>query len=236
MSSDVKGFPRKFPVRDDDRPPLRYRIAVSLSRLYLRVGSRRRLRIEGEANIPADGPLLVACNHTSNLDPMVMGGYFPHTLFAMAKREMYFARPVAWFLAGINCIPVDRGAADRLALTRALEVLRRRGRLLIFVEGTRSRDGTMHRAEVGIAFLSRRSGATVLPVAICHTGEDSTRASGRRQRREIVLRYGAPFTLDLSGRRNNRVIADEIAERIAELLPAARRGVYGAGEVTSTAR
>jgi 1-acyl-sn-glycerol-3-phosphate acyltransferase len=229
-SSSVKGFPEKFPVRDDDRPPLRYRTATLLSRLYLRTLSRRRLRVEGEANIPADGPLLVACNHTSNLDPMVIGGFFPRTLFAMAKREMYFARPVSWFLAGCNCIPVDRGAADRRAVTRALEVLRRRGRLLIFVEGTRSRDGTMHRSEVGIAFLARRSGARVLPVAICHTDENGAGTRGRSRRREIVMRYGVPFNLDLAGRRDDRVIADEIAGRIAVLLPVGRRGVYGGGD------
>ncbi|MGH7722460.1 MAG: lysophospholipid acyltransferase family protein [Candidatus Dormibacteria bacterium] len=225
MSSDVKGFPKKFPVRDDDRTSLRYRTAVSLSRLYLRVVSRRRLRIEGVANVPSKGPLLVACNHTSNLDPMVIGGYFPRTLFAMAKREMYFSRPAAWFLAGTNCIPVDRDAPDRRAVTRALEVLRRGGRLLIFVEGTRSRDGTMQRSEAGIGFLARRSGATVLPVAICH----SDGGAGTSARGEIVMRYGIPLTLDLAGRRDDRVIADEIAERVAALLPVGRRGVYGGG-------
>jgi 1-acyl-sn-glycerol-3-phosphate acyltransferase len=228
MSSDVKGFPKRFPVRDDDRPPMRYRIAVSLSRLYLRVVPGRRLRIEGAVNVPAEGPLLVASNHTSNLDPMILGGYFPRTLFAMAKREMFFARPVAWFLAGINCIPVDRGAPDRRAVTRALDVLRRRGRLLIFVEGTRSRDGTMHRPEVGIAFLARRSGARVLPVAICHTSRTGSAPPGRRRGGEIVMRYGAPFTIDGTGPRDDRAIADQIGERIAALLPAERRGIYGA--------
>ncbi len=227
MTSDVKGFPKKFPVRDDDRPPMRYRIAVSLSRLYLRLLPGRRLRIEGEANVPADGPLLVASNHTSNLDPMLLGGYFPGTLFAMAKREMFFSRPVAWFLAGINCIPVERGAADRLALTRAVEVLRRRGRLLIFVEGTRSRDGTMHRSEVGIAFLARRSGARVLPVAIWHTGGNGAAGRARSRGREIVMRYGTPFAIDRTSSRDDRAVADQIGERIAALLPAELRGVYG---------
>ena len=114
MSSAVKGFPEKFPVRDDDRRPLRYRTATLLSRITLLVIARR-LRIEGEANVPAEGPLLVACNHTSNLDPAVMGSYFPHMLFAMAKRELYSPPALAWFLAGVNCIPVDRGGADRRA-------------------------------------------------------------------------------------------------------------------------
>jgi 1-acyl-sn-glycerol-3-phosphate acyltransferase len=111
-------------------------------------------------------------------------------------------------------------------VTRALDVLRRGGRLLVFVEGTRSVNGTMQRAEPGIGFLARRSGAPILPVAISGTG----RTSGRRgwlRRGEIVLRYGEPFQLDLAGRRDDAVIADEIAVRIAALLPDSQRGVYG---------
>ncbi len=157
----------------------------------------------------------MACNHTSNLDPMVLGGYFPRTLFAMAKRELYFTPPVAWFLAGCNCIPVDRGGADRRAVSRALDVLRRGGRLLIFIEGTRSRDGAMQRAEAGVGFLARRSGAPVLPVSL--STDDAPR--GLLRRREIVLRYGVPFALDLDGRRDDPAIADEIAARVAALLP-----------------
>ena len=225
MTSALKGFPEKFPVRDDDRRPVRYRIASVVGRVYLSLLSRRRLRVEGEHNIPAAGPLLVASNHLSNLDPILFGAHFPRTLFAMAKREMFINAPVSWFFAGCNCIPVDRTRADRRAVTRALDVLRQRGRLLIFIEGTRSRDGTMTRAEAGIGFLARRSGAPVLPVAISGTGH-AENPRGWLRRGQIVLRYGAPFTLDLSGRRDDSIIADEIASRVAALLPPSHRGVY----------
>ena len=231
MTSALKGFPEKFPVRDDDRRPLRYRIASLAGRVYVRLFSRRRLRIEGVEHIPRDGPLLVACNHISNLDPIVFGGYFPRTLFAMAKQEMYVNRPVSWFLGGCNCIPVNRAGADRRAVTRALEVLRRRGRLLVFIEGTRSRDGAMQGAEAGIGFLARRSGAHILPAAIAGTDTAGPRRS-RLRRREIVLRFGVPFDPGVGRRRDDRVIADEIAVRVAALLPPERRGAY-ADAVTS---
>ncbi len=228
MTSAVKGFPDKFPVRDDDRRSLRYRLASWLGRQYLRLLSWTRLRIEGAGNVPADGPLLIACNHTSNLDPVLLGAYFPRTLFVMGKREMYINGPIAWFLAGCNSIPVDRGVADRRAVSLALAVLRRGGRLLMFVEGTRSGDGTMHRAEAGIGFLARKSGAPILPISISGTDRRGRR-SGILRRREIVVRYGEPFTVDPTAPRDDAALADRVAERVAALLPSWRRGVYGRG-------
>lgn len=200
--------------------------AAVVSRLYLRLLSRRRLRFVHMDRVPRDGPLLVVSNHVSNLDPMIFGGYFPRTLFALAKREMYVNRLASWFLAGCNCIPVDRGGGDRRAVTKALEVLRRRGRLLIFVEGTRSRDGAMHRAEPGVGFLARRSGAAILPVAIAGTDSHGETGRGFLARRPATVEFGTPFTLDLAGRHDDGAIADEIAARIAAMLPVDRRGVY----------
>src|SRR5438132_666953 len=163
MSRAVPGFPSRFPVRTDGRRPWRYRVVSLLSRVVLRLLFGGQLRFEGIDGFPLDGPMLVVSNHLSNIDPFIFGGFAPGTLFCMSKRELYANRFVSWLLGGCNCFPVDRGAADRWALRTSLDVLKADGRLLVFIEGTRAAEPGMKRAEAGIGFLARRSGAPLLP-------------------------------------------------------------------------
>lgn len=188
------------------------------------------LTFEGIDNIPAHGPLLLVSNHLSNVDPFIFGGYAPGTMFCMAKRELFTNPVLGWILGGCNCYPVDRGAADRWALRTSLNLLKDGARILIFLEGTRARTPGMQRAEPGIGFLARRSGAPVLPVAVWGT-ERATARHGRLPRRARVhVRYGTPFQPELaSGRRHDdQAVADTIGRRIAELLPEQYQGVYAA--------
>ena len=237
MKSSVPGFPRHFPVRSDDRRPWRYRLVAGFWRLVLGGYYGRRLRWEGLENVPAGpGPLIVACNHLSNLDPLLMGGFFPRTLFAMAKKELFPNRLMAWIWAGCNTFPVDRGTADRWALRTAIDVLRGGGRLLFFVEGTRATSPGMKRAEPGAGFLLRRAGApgappvAVLPVAI--SGTERALVKGRLLPRRVPLRLrvGPAFTPEVGegGARDDQAVADQVAARIAALLPPEYRGHYAA--------
>lgn len=186
----------------------------------------RRLRIQGEANIPAAGPLLLVSNHLSNLDPLLLGGFVPRTLFALAKRELYANPLISWTLAGCNCIPVARGTADRHALRLAFEVLRRGGRLLVFVEGTRSRTGVMGPAEAGVGFLLRRSGAPVLPVGIWGTERALRPGSPIPRRVDITITYGKPMRLQPPPGRDDLALSSEVARHVAALLPQRYRGVH----------
>jgi 1-acyl-sn-glycerol-3-phosphate acyltransferase len=197
------------------------------SRVVLRAWFRQHLRFENLAQVPMEGPLLVVCNHISNVDPFLFGGYMPGTMYCMAKRELFRIPPVAWVLGGCNCFPVDRGAPDRWALRTSLDVLRRGGRLLIFIEGTRSHRPGMQRAEPGVGFLARLSGAPVLPVAV-HGTETALHHVGVGKASDVTVRFGETFSPQPSvrGKRDDRAVADAIAQRIAALLPAEYRGVY----------
>ena len=237
MSKPVPGFPERFPVRDDDRRPWRYRFMVVLVQLcfravYFRFG-RPLIRFEGVENIPREGPLVLASNHLSNLDPLLYGGFFPRTLFAMAKRELFPNRFAAWMWAGSNTFPIDRGSADRRALRIAIDVLKRGGRLLLFVEGTRATEPGMKRAEPGVGFLIRRAATEggsipVLPAAVWGTERALVKGRFLPQRVPMRVRYGRPFLPDLGGgtARDDQHIADEAAAHVAALLPPEYRGVY----------
>ncbi|MFN2569187.1 MAG: lysophospholipid acyltransferase family protein [Candidatus Dormibacteria bacterium] len=222
----VPGFPRRFPVRRDDRRPRRYRLASwGLRRVLGVVPGRRRIVIDGEGNIPIDGPLLVVSNHLSNIDPIVLGGHFPRTLFAMAKRELFPNRLIAWLWGGCNVFPINRSGPDRRALRTALDILSGGRRLLMFVEGTRARRPGMTRAQPGVGFMARHSpGVPILPVALWGT----ERVLDRGRRLPIHVRYGPTFTVNSPAgtRPDDQAIADEIARHIAQLLPAEYRGLY----------
>jgi 1-acyl-sn-glycerol-3-phosphate acyltransferase len=232
VAKPIPGFPERFPVRRDRRRPWRYRVVSALCRLVFRVLFGRRLEVRGRENIPDDGPLVIACNHLANWDPFLFGGYHPGAIFAMAKRELFRPAAAAWILAGCNCIPVDRGGADRQALRRALDILGGGRGLLIFIEGTRSRTGQMGAAEPGAGFLVRRTGARVLPTAVWGT-DAAIRLLPWPRGGRIVLRYGKPFTVTATG---DREIADEIGAQIAALLPPGYRGVYTAAAAELEAR
>src|SRR5579884_3785252 len=123
MSKVLRGFPARFPVRADGERSLRYHAVSASTRMLLSAWFRRHLRIEHLERVPMQGPLLVVCNHISNLDPFLFGGFMPGTMYCMAKRELFSLPPLAWLLAGCNCFPVDRGAPDRRALRTSLDIL-----------------------------------------------------------------------------------------------------------------
>jgi 1-acyl-sn-glycerol-3-phosphate acyltransferase len=233
VTAEIPGFPEHFPVRTDGRKTLRYHVVSWLCRTILRGFFGRGLRVDPSTEFPKEGPLLVVSNHLSNIDPFLFGGYAPGALYCITKRELFSNPFVSWIMAGCNCFPVDRGAADTQAMRTALDALSRRGRLLIFLEGTRSATPGMRRAEAGAGFLARRSGARILPVAIW--GTEAALGRGRKlpKRVPIRMRYGPMFTLPDRApgeRRDDQAIADLIGSRIAALLPPAYRGVYAAAD------
>ncbi len=177
-----------------------------------------RPRVLGAWKLPASGPAILAVNHSHNIDgPMVMG-VSPRPTHFLIKKEA-FVGPLDPFLTGIGQLKVDRAAADRTAITRALGVLAAGGVLGIFPEGTRG-EGDFASLRAGLAYFAVRSGAPVVPVAVLGSTARPSRLTKAlpplRSRVDVV--FGDPFDAgDGSGRRTRGAL-DEATERIQKQL------------------
>ncbi|HWB19630.1 MAG TPA: lysophospholipid acyltransferase family protein [Phycisphaerales bacterium] len=127
-----------------------------------------RLRIEGVENVPERGPIIYISNHQSHFDPPLIGSIVRDRPFSPMARDTLFKIPgLAWFMRTIGTIPLKRGGSgDKAALARALEELHAGRTVLIFPEGTRTKDGAIGEFKPGVMLLVKRGMADVVPVAI----------------------------------------------------------------------
>jgi cytidylate kinase len=205
-----------------------------------------RFRSEGDFDaIPRTGPLIVAANHASSADPVLITSFvsqiIDRPLNWLGKRELVEWPPTGWAFRIAAIHPVDREAADLEAFRTAMRILEAGQVLAIFPEGTRSRDGGLQEAQQGAGMLALRSGAPVLPVAVVDSDRMWPRGhllpkSGKR----VTVRYGAPFQVadeltaaghPTKGRQATEAATRQIMGRIAALLPPRQRGVYPTGSL-----
>ncbi len=126
-----------------------------------------RLRYAGQTNIPSQGPVIYAANHQSNLDPPAIGCLvWDRPFIALARVGLFKFKPFAWMIRLPGAIPLRRGRGDAQAIRAAIDQLNAGGCVLMFPEGTRSPDGTVHPFKAGILVLVKRTKAPVVPLAV----------------------------------------------------------------------
>ena len=219
-------------------------ILVRMVALVSRIGSRlfARIRVEGLERIPHTGAVILAANHISNADPVVVGAWVTPALRRrrihwLGKRELFDWPVFGWLAAHCGVHPVDRGTADVEAFRLAIRILEAGHVLLIFPEGTRSPTGALQEAKDGLATLALRTGATIVPIGV--NNSDAVWAKGRKlpspfPRRTLTVRVGEPFTTESlvppgTERRAAKALATTaIMGRIAALLEPRHRGAYAA--------
>ncbi len=201
-------------------PFLRVTLAKFLMLLF-------RVKVVGASNLP-DGAALLAGNHVSYMDPVLLWCATPRPTHFMAKAELWRSAVLAWLLDRLWAFPVAREEADRTAIATATSLLGSGALVAMFPEGTRGTGGdVLGEAHGGAAFIAIRAGVPIVPVAFI--GTDEVWPRGRRLPRlaRVTIRFGQPVSPQdfPDGSRKERVTAmmREIMRRISAELAEARR-------------
>lgn len=201
-----------------------------------------RPKVVGRQNIPARGPVILASNHSSFVDSLIIPMVAPRRVAFIAKAE-YFetkgikGRMMKFFFTAVGAIPVRRGdhRAAMDSLDQALSVITSGGAFVIYPEGTRSLDGRLYRGRVGIGWLALKSGAPIVPVAVKGTREVLPVGAKIPKIVPVSVTFGEPIDalkLDLPGEpaaenaRARRAVTDAVIEEIQKLSGQEYAGVY----------
>jgi 1-acyl-sn-glycerol-3-phosphate acyltransferase len=125
-----------------------------------------RFKKLGEEFIPRNGGVIIASNHTAYIDPTLLGVASPRELFFLAKKELFRNKLLGWFLEKLNTIPISRGEDDRKGLKRSVELLKEGNALVLFPEGTRSKNGKLQEARPGIGIIALEADVPIVPAYI----------------------------------------------------------------------
>ena len=206
-----------------------YPFLTRLARLLTRIILGPKFHLQGRDNVPPSGPLLIVSNHVGAIDPVIIGGWTPRTVWFMAKAEL-FKGSFAWLMRAYHAFPVIRHSADRTALRRAFDLLKQGSAVVLFPEGHRSEDARLLRAEPGAGFIARRSGAPLLPIAIVGSQNVLGRHQRIPRRADVAMTFGELFQLPERNRDGSQMdhqqTADYLMTKIAQLLPLENQGAY----------
>ncbi len=204
-----------------------------------------RPRIEGIHHVPRSGPVILASNHLSFIDSVVIPVTAPRKVVFLAKSDYFTGTGLrgsaqrAWF-EGLGMLPVDRDdpRAALASLDVALEVLGRGEAFGLYPEGTRSRDGRLYRGRTGVAHLALTAGAPVVPVGLVGTDRLQPVGSSWPRLARVTVRFGEPIVAGdrfagMSSGRARRELTDEVMRAVAALSGQQEAGAYN--ERTPTA-
>lgn len=165
-----------------------------------------RPRVIGRRNVPKQGAVILASNHLSFIDSVVITLVAPRSVSFLAKADYFTGEGFKgwlsrWFFTGIGAVPVVRGAgkAAQDALDAGLEILERGDAFALYPEGTRSLDGRLYRGRTGVAWLALTAGVPVVPVAL--TGTQDLQPVGEKRLRlaRVTVEFGEPIDLSTFG-------------------------------------
>lgn len=177
-----------------------------------------QIRVTGLDRVPRSGPVVLAINHLSMLDPILIGAVMPRPICFMAKEELFRYPLLGRILRWVNAFPVRRGEPDRDAIQYALKRLREGHVVGIFPEGTRSLDGRLLELHGGTALLALKSGAPILPVAITGTQRAMPKGAWWPRRVYVEIRIGQLLPVDPAPATGTKARIAATSQRLAASL------------------
>ena len=209
---------------------LSYRIGWSLFRVVF--ATYFRWRVCNPERVPLSGPVILASNHASILDPPLVGSALPRGINYLARESLFRFPGIGALLRSWSAVPVDRDGAGAKGLKAILNRLLAGGGIILFPEGTRTRDGALLPARSGIGLIVVKSTAPVIPVRVFGTFAAYGRDLKIPRPYPVVVKYGRP--MDFAALRAEaktcdkqrlkviyQEIADELMAAIAKLEPCA---------------
>ena len=189
--------------------------SVAIARTMFRLESRDR------ENVPPAGPVLLVANHSSVLDPPLIGSATDRQLSFLAKAELFDLPLFGGLIRRLNARPIRREGADPSALRTAMRVLEDGGALLIFPEGTRGEEGIIRSAKTGAGMLAVLSGAAVVPVFIQGSGRAWPRGRTLPRPAKVTVTFGKAFRFEAERgadrKRQYEIASREMMEAITRL-------------------
>jgi 1-acyl-sn-glycerol-3-phosphate acyltransferase len=180
-----------------------------------------RYQVVGRDKLIQEGPVLIASNHESFLDPPLVGVAWDDSVYYLARKTL-FKGPTKWLYPRWNAIPVDQEAPDMSSLKKIIKILRSGKQVVVFPEGARTLTGQLQPGEAGVGLIAAKSNATIQPVRIFGAFKALPRGSGRLRFHPITIVVGDPIKLTpeeqkTRGREGYQAISDRIMEEIAKI-------------------
>jgi 1-acyl-sn-glycerol-3-phosphate acyltransferase len=194
-----------------------YYIGSLLIRIILRICWRYR-KI-GTEHIPKSGGVIIASNHVAYVDPPFLGAASHREFYYLAKAELFSNALFGWLIGKYNAIPVTRGAFDRKAISRAVELLQEGKALLLFPEGTRNRRDQFLEPKLGVGKIALEAGVAIVPAYIHNSGNIF---SNFIRRKRLVIGYDEPIDKNFlaklpKGKEGYKDVGKEIMKKIGML-------------------
>ena len=181
------------------------------------------LKVIGREHLVTEGPVLIAANHESFLDPPLIGTLYHDEMFYLARKSLMTTPLLKWIYLAWNSIPVDQDRPDMTSLKTFIKLLSSGRRVLVFPEGERSLDGVIGVAQPGVGLIAVKANVPIQPIRIEGAREALPRGSGRVRFSQISLHIGPPIYITeeelatAKGKHGYQHIADRIMDVVKGL-------------------